>query len=204
MKDGSAHPTNPAITRTGEHGEQWGPIGTSTVTFHPDTPDEQRAAVELERIARRYCDDDRLPDRKSAAAKEILEAAHLLYIELYRDCGTEARRQKLRGAELLRRWIEKQLENVEAITKEDQDRWRAYIVEDLIELGITRKSEGDQPTMFEVAEEIASHHDWRLGAASTFKSAYYKWKKNPDWLTSGTGSFGYRKITQDDINAVMK
>jgi hypothetical protein len=202
MKDGSAHPDGPEWVYCGEDGSQsplWGVVPTVKFYELGDDP-EHRAAADLERIANRYRED--LPDRKSANAVEILEAARLLYIELYRDCGTEARRQKLVGADLMVRWIEKQIG--ERLTQEELDRWRAYVVEDLIELGITRKSEGDELTVFEVAEAIARQHNWPLGSASAIKGAYYRWKKNPDWLASGTVASGYRKITREDINAGIK
>ena len=202
MKDGSAHPTYRFLVRSGDHGDSWVPLDLPLVKFDElgDDP-EHRPATDLERIANRHR--EKPPDRKSADAVEMLEAARLLYIELYRDCGNEARRQKLAGADLLVRWIEKHV-SAERLTKEEQDRWRAYIVADLMDLGITNTSEGDQPTVFEVAEQIARHHGWKLGAAGTIKDAYYKWKKNPDWLTNGTVITGYRKVTQDDIDAVMK
>lgn len=200
MKDGSAHPNGLEWVHSGEYGGV-GPLPEylPKVNFYAlgEEP-EHRAATELERIARRYRDE--LPDRKSASAVELLEAARLLYIELYRDCGNEARRQKLAGADLLVRWIEKQVD--ERLTQEELDRWRAYVVQDVIELGVTRKSEGSDLTVFDIAEEIARQNRWPLGAASSIKGAYYRWKKNPDWLTSGTVVSGYRKITQEDIDAI--
>lgn len=200
MKDGSAHPNGPDWAYTGEDGTGtplWDEV--PTVKFYELGEDpEHRAAKDLERIANRYRQN--LPDRKSANAVEILEAARFLYIELYRDCGTEARRQKLVGADLLVRWIAKQID--EKLTQEELDRWRAFIVEDLIELGITRKTEGAEPTVFEIAEDIAVRNAWPLGSASAIKGAYYRWKKNPDWLASGTVASGYRKITQEDVVAL--
>jgi len=200
MKDGSVHPNGPDWVYTGEDG-----TGTVLPDYVPrvkfyelGNDPEHRPATDLERIANRHR--ERLPERRSANAVEILEAARLLYIELYRDCGTEARRQKLVGADLLVRWIEKHVE--ESLTPEELDRWRAFVVEDLIELGITRKSEGKEPTVFEVAETIAEKYDWPLGGASAIRTAYYKWKKNPDWLASGTTDSGYRKVTQEDIDAI--
>lgn len=200
MKDGSAHPNGLDWVYTGEDGSGtvlWDYV--PRVKFYELGNDpEHRPATDLERIANRYRES--LPERRSANAVEILEAARLLYIELYRDCGTEARRQKLVGADLLVRWIEKHVE--ESLTVEELDRWRAFVVEDLIELGVTRKTEGAEPTVFEIAKDIAARNSWPLGSASSIKDAYYRWKKNPDWLASGTVVSGYRRITQEDLDAL--
>lgn len=200
MKDGSAHPTDPTLARSGD-GERWAPIRAPRVSFH-EQGDDERAAVELERIVNRYA--EKLPSPGSREAREIEFAAQLLYAELYRDCGQEARRQKLRGLQLLRRFIKQTIEQAKPKsrssdnTAEQIDRWRAYIVADLMELGVNQTE-----SVFCAAAEIAKREGWPLGKESSFKAAYYRWKNGPDWLESGVGREGYRTITKSDLEGIV-
>ena len=205
MKDGSAHPDGLEWVYCGEDGAQaplWGYVPTvKTYALGKDL--EQRPATDLERIANRYR--DKLPAKDSANATEILEAARLLYIELYSDCGTEARRQKLKGANLIIRWLEKEIKAGKPTT-EDKDRCRAFIVQDLFELGYTRKTANQrEPSVYELAADISDRNDWNLGAEDSFKNAHKAWHlhQGKEWLDSGTIIRPYRKITQVDIDEAL-
>lgn len=202
MKDGQAHPSKKSLCWSKAAGEWVRLTDIPTVeTTELGEQNEHRAATELERIADRYPDTNifdgkELPSRDAASAQEILEAARLLYIELYRDCGAEVRRQKLKGAYLLQRWLEKEIWE-ETLTTEEKERCRAYMVLDTIELGVK-----NGPPAFEAAAAVAEYLNWRLGKEKSFENAYRKHEKHPDWLTSGHKPLPYRKITRDDLEDV--
>ncbi len=212
VKDGDAGPWPGLCWRMDEHGAQYlAPIDLPRVEF-TEHDEQLAAAVELERIAARYR--DRLPAPSAVDASEILLAAHCLYAELYRDCGPSRRRQKLAGADLLRRFVDGVIEANQPkpgqrkrgdATSEERDRARAWIVLDLLDLGINGKAirMDGRLTVFEVAAAVAKRKGWRLGDASSFRDAHYKWLNGSDWLASGLRSEEYQKIKLGDIEGLI-
>lgn len=196
MKDGSAHPNGPDWAYSGEDGAAgplWGVVPAVTTTAAGDEP-EQRAATELERITDRYR--DKLPSVDAAQAAEIALAARCLYAELYRDCGPEARRQKLKGAWLLVQWAEKIARKAAAST-EEKKRARAYMALDVIAQGVERRA------ACQMASQVAAARGLKLGQQQSFLSALAEYEQGPDWLTSSLGNNSiYQPVTAADLDAL--
>lgn len=197
MKDGSAHPNGPDWIYTGED-------GTGT-TFRDEVPavkiyelgndPEHRAATDLERIANRYRES--LPAVDSAQAQEIEHAARCLYTELYRDCGSEARRQKLKGAWLVWRWAQKTIKARSKPTTEEIKRARAFMVLDIVEQGIEKRD------ACKIAEEVAAMRGLNLGKRQSFENAHDEYLTGADWLASGIGDDPlYWPVTGEDLDAL--
>lgn len=202
MKDGSAHPTDLTKVLYFDGGsEEWRKLPAHLVheiTFH-DHDDTQRAAVDLERIAKRYSTN--LPSPTSADSRELRLAAFCLVMELYRDCGTEARRQKLEGARLLQRWIEKTTRPPAIATTEAKQRARAFMVADVVDLGIT-----DHREAAKLAAAVATRRGQELGKLKSFIDAHKAYLSGPDWLTSGlSGEIEpYEPVTAEDIEDLSR
>ena len=207
MKDGAAHPNGPDWVYAGEHGAEaplWGVVPTVKSYTHDDN---QRAAVELERIVDRY--QGKLPSPGSLEASEIARAAQLLYTELFRDCGQEARRQKLRGMYLLEQFLvrmitvaqkEEAKKRKRTIPTEDIKRARAYMVADILDHGASTPNQAAQ-----MAVQVAKARGLDLGSKKSFSDAYDEYQSSPNWLQSGIGECPlYWPVTKADLPAVER
>jgi len=190
MNDGKAHPKDPDLCRY-DSTASWGPMDVPSVAHH-HLGDEHRAAIDLETIVDRFYDG--LPAHDSAMAKQILEAAQFLYIELYRDCGPEARRQKLKGARLLWRWLEKTIVP-KRVTSEEKKRCRAFMVADCVDLGISPSR------AYEIAASVAATRGLDLGKKSSFAAAFKEYREGADWVNSSMETGLHEPVAESEILA---